>query len=25
MTGAPSEADPKNLRELRIKPIAPPG
>jgi aspartyl-tRNA synthetase len=24
MTGAPSEADPKNLRELRIKPIAPP-
>jgi len=24
MTGAPSEADPKNLRELGIKPIAPP-
>ena len=25
MTGAPSEADLKKLRELRIKPIAPPG
>jgi len=24
MTGAPSEADPKHLRELRIKPIVPP-
>jgi aspartyl-tRNA synthetase len=24
MTGAPSDADPKNLRELGIKPIAPP-
>jgi len=25
MTGAPSEADPKHLRELGIRPVAPPG
>ena len=25
MTGAPSEADPKNLRELGIRPLTPPG
>ena len=25
MTGAPSEADPRHLRELGIRPLAPPG